>query len=113
MSRLAGLNIGIASTIWAVQPFFVAFCERVLFRVRLCFYQFVGMFFLVVMAIFIALSDLFGPEAPIDQLQASEKQAPVYIAVLYSFIFPIAGTFMVMLTAYVNRNLKLSSNDWI
>ena len=35
MSRLAGLNIGIASAIWSFLPFFVAFLEKILFGVGL------------------------------------------------------------------------------
>ena len=33
VSRLAGLNIGIASAIWSFTPFFVAFLERILYGV--------------------------------------------------------------------------------
>ena len=35
MSRLAGLNIGIASAIWSFLPFFVAFLEKIFFGVGL------------------------------------------------------------------------------
>ena len=63
VSRMAGLNIGIASAIWSFIPFFVAFLEKILYGVGIKLYQFVGMILLVIMAILIALSDLFGVTA--------------------------------------------------
>ena len=37
-SRMAGLNIGIASAIWSFIPFFVAFLERILYGVKIRLY---------------------------------------------------------------------------
>ena len=33
ISRRAGLNIGVATAIWSILPFFVAFVERIFFKV--------------------------------------------------------------------------------
>ena len=63
MSRLAGLNIGIASAIWSFLPFFVAFLEWIVYGVRLKAFQILGMILLVGMAILVALSDLFSENA--------------------------------------------------
>ena len=72
-SRLAGLNIGIASTIWSFLPFFVAFLELLIYGTRIKPFQFMGMLFLVITAVLIALSDLFAESAKEVTLEITEK----------------------------------------
>ena len=38
---------------------------------------------------------------------------PVYVAVLYAFIFPAVGSGMVMLLKYVSTQLRPSPIDWV
>ena len=72
------------------------------------------MLFLVVMSILLALSDLFGPDAKIMKLDHTlETKVPVYVAVLYAFIFPLSASAMNMTVKYANVNLKIEANDWV
>ena len=89
-SRRSGLNIGIIEALWSISPFFVAFTEWVLFRVRIKLYQFLGMLGLAVMAILISLSDLFSLEAKELEINGVlEKKYPIYKAVLLGLLYPI------------------------
>ena len=66
------------------------------------------------MSILVSLSDLFGPDAQVIQLESGkEKSKPVYVAVLYSLIFPIVATAFTMVVKYINKTLKLNTNDWL
>ena len=114
MSRLAGLNIGIASAIWSFLPFFVAFLEKIFFGFGLKVFQFVGMSLLVVLAVLVALSDLFSDNAEEVTLNPNiEHKEPVYKAILYSFIFPVSAGFMNMTVVYTKTNLRLQALDWV
>ena len=68
VSRKAGLNIGITTSIWSIVPFCVALVERVFFKVSVGLYQIIGMLLIVIMTILISLSDLFGPDAKEEKL---------------------------------------------
>ena len=72
------MNIGIASAIWSFTPFFVAFLERILYGVGIKLYQTIGMIFLVIMAILIALSDLFGENAKTAKLEPGQEKTAVW-----------------------------------
>ena len=113
VSRMAGLNIGIASAIWSFIPFFVAFLERLLYGVKIRLYQTVGMLFLVAMAILIALSDLFGDNPATVKLEPDSERTPAWHAVLVAFIYPLMASFMTLLNKYANVTLKVDSTDWV
>ena len=59
VAKLAGLNIGIAQSVWALNPFMVAVMERVVWGVGLKRYQIIGMISIVVCTILVSLSELF------------------------------------------------------
>ena len=99
------MNIGIASAIWSFTPFFVAFLERILYGVGIKLYQTIGMIFLVIMAILIALSDLFGENAKTAKLEPGQEKTAVWQAVLCAFIYPLMASFMTLLNKYANLTL--------
>ena len=72
------------------------------------------MLVLLVMTVFIAISDIFGPNADTVKIdEISEEKVPIYVAVLYSLLFPIAGSLMTMLIKYQHKYLRLNSTDWV
>ena len=72
------------------------------------------MILLVAMAILVALSDLFSENAEEIKLdQAVEKKIPIYVAILYSLIFPLSAGFMNTLVKYTKINLRLEATDWV
>ena len=71
------------------------------------------MLLLSIMAVLIALSDLFGPNAKEIMLKSDEKRCPAWIAVLMSLLYPIFCSWMTILCKYADLNLRLGSNDWV
>ena len=70
------------------------------------------MVFLVTMAILVALSDLFGPEAQ-DEVLSAEENTPIYIALLYCFIYPVVATLETFfVTKYTFDKLRIGSTDF-
>ena len=68
---------------------------------------------IMTMVILISLSDLFGPAAKVEILDGMIEQAtPVYIAVLYAFLFPIVDVVFANVVKYI-KVLKLSADDWL
>ena len=69
---------------------------------------------LVAMGILVSLSDLFGDDAKVVKLDDSiEERTPTYVAVLYGLIFPGFASFFTLMVKYVNKQLKLETNDWM
>lgn len=73
---------------------------------------------LVVCAILVSLSEVFGPEeaastgpASVEKIPASEK-TPVWAAVCASFLMPCVCTFFVIVIKYSGETLKLDPKDW-
>ena len=71
------------------------------------------MIFLVIMAILIALSDLFGDNAKTAKLEPGQEKTPVWQAVLCALIYPLMASFMTLLNKYANLTLQLDSTDWV
>ena len=72
------------------------------------------MLLLVVMSVLVALSDLFGPGAEVMKLELNgEKKVPIYVAVLYAFIFPLCAGTMNIVVKYSSMTLKLEASDWV
>ena len=57
-SKRANLNIGIPSSLWAINPFLVACMDRIINGTPLKFYQLFGMGWMMVAAVIISLSNL-------------------------------------------------------
>ena len=55
----AGLNIGIAQTIWGFTPFFASILDYIIFKNRLETYHIAGIVCMLSAASFISLSNLF------------------------------------------------------
>ena len=72
------------------------------------------MLLLVFMAILVSLSDLFSPDAKANQVDINEGgRTPTYVAVLYGLMFPVFATFFTLIVRYVNKTLRLDSDDWM
>ena len=129
-SRKAGLNVGIAQAIWAINPFLVAVIQYFKDRVALQMSQVIGMLALVLCALLVSLSQLLPSEQlPVDVSDALpvtgdsavesseavtlvEYTTPTYVAVLFSLIMPTVCVFYVFLNQYIAVHIKLSGNDW-
>jgi len=110
----AGLNIGIAQSIWAISPFFISILERVFYHTPFHFKQIYGMSAIVVGAIFISLSEVITPKEADPTIVAvvDENTVPVWYAIMVSFTMPIVCSLFIIPIKHVNDTLLLDSKDW-
>ena len=62
-SHKAGLNIGIAQSIWALYPFMVAIQDRCIYGIQIKSYQIAGMMLIVCCTILVSIAELFSDKA--------------------------------------------------
>lgn len=55
-SALANVNAGLITTIWSVNPVFMALMDRICFKTKLERYHLVGTLFIVICTIILSLS---------------------------------------------------------
>ena len=75
LARRAGLNIGIVTAVWSLVPFFVAVLDKMIYGSKIKLYHIFGMLLVVVMAVLISLSNLFGsnPDVIKAEIEAEER----------------------------------------
>ena len=56
---LARINVGVITTIWAVNPLFMAIIDSIIFKQKLLYYHYIGMFSIVACTLIISVSRLF------------------------------------------------------
>lgn len=105
----AGLNIGIAETIWGFTPFFGSILDYFFNGVKLEFYSIIGIACMFSAAAFISLSHLFEEASihadPINPL-------PIYIPVMTSACMPVCCSCFGLYIKYVLTTKKISSHDF-
>jgi len=113
-SHEAGLNIGIAQAIWAINPFFVALMERFGYGVGLKTFQILGVAAMIACAVCISLSELFKSKdtSSVVEVKLTEITTSVHVAVLSSFYMPISCCFFAFIVKYADKNLRLSPYDF-
>ena len=65
VAKMAGLNIGISQSIWALQPFLIALIDKYIYGNPFDRRKLLGMAALVVCAMFVSLSKVF--ESPVEE----------------------------------------------
>ena len=71
------------------------------------------MVLIVAMSVLVSLSDLFSGDASLEQtVIITEKSMPIYKAILYSLIYPVAATQATYIVKYAHNSLKLGNNDY-
>lgn len=113
---MAGLNIGIAQSIWAINPFFISILEKVVYGTPFNFKQGYGMLALMLCAIFVSLSEVISPKdetVSVGGVIVEEQHAvPIWLAVLGSFGMPIICTLFVIVIKQANDTLKIAPYDF-
>ena len=111
-SHKAGLNIGIAQSIWALNPFMVAVVERVFWGKGLKIFQILGMIALVICSVLVSLSELFTGDGSDQEVVIVDGKTPIYVAVLVTLIMPAVCTVFANFIKYADLNLRLNALDW-
>lgn len=108
LARQAGLNIGVAEAIWAINPFFQSVVDLFLYKNQIMTYHWVGMSIFVIAAVVVSLSNVVYKAKDDTEIHTT----PIYAAVLSSFIMPITAVTFGMLAKYAMLKKKLNSNDF-
>jgi hypothetical protein len=111
LSIRAGLNIGISTSIWAINPFLTAMLDRFLHKTQIQTYQMVGMLTLCLCGILVSLSE-FVTTTPESELNRDPNAPPIYLAVLMSFLMPVICCIQAVLEKYVVLRMGVTSSDW-
>ena len=63
-SALAKMNVGLITTLWSVNPLFMAIMDRIMFKTKLQVFHVFGMVFIVICTVMLSLSGYFNPKTP-------------------------------------------------
>lgn len=113
LSNAAGLNSGIAISVWATLPFFAAITEYFMFKTPLKAYQIIGIAVMIIAAGIVSVSDawyarLEEKENP-GQEPVEKDTIPTYIPLLAALLLPAIGGVGSNFTRWVQENKKLSA----
>ena len=93
--HLAGLNIGIAETIWCFAPCITAIMEKFIYGTKLKNFQVIGIFLMICAGTFISLSHLWKDAALFaDPINPVPLYVPMLISLILPFTFACMGMFL-------------------
>jgi drug/metabolite transporter (DMT)-like permease len=93
-SYKAGLNPGIATTIWSLCPFIAAVVDYLIWSVHLKPFHFLGMTMMVLCGVLISISNILitEPEPEGIQVQTMATWVPVLVALACNVVFVMSMT---------------------
>jgi drug/metabolite transporter (DMT)-like permease len=111
-SKRAGLNIGIATSIWSLNPFMTAVLDRFIYGSEIKRYHVFGMSSLVICAVLVSMSELFIADTQNQVDSPDRDKPPIVYALLISFLMPTICALFTLIEKYVVVKLGVSSSDW-
>jgi len=103
-ATMAGINVGVLTVIWSINPLMISFCDRMIYGTQLKYYHYIGLISIMVCTIIIAL---FGGDkslkAEIKVIESVDKQekCPAWIPVVFGIVTPIMFSINGMFTKKV------------
>ena len=67
----AGINVGLITVIWSVNPLLMAIADRIIYKTHLKYYHYIGLIAIMICTIIIALFG--GAKADIKVIELVEK----------------------------------------
>jgi drug/metabolite transporter (DMT)-like permease len=102
-SNRAGVNVGIITTIWSLNPLFVAIADYFIFGQPLKHYHYQGLFSILVCSVIISLSGMVNATTQAGHETGEvSKRVPTWIPVIFGIVTPIAFTVSGMLTKHLS-----------
>jgi drug/metabolite transporter (DMT)-like permease len=86
-SHLANVNVGIITTIWAVQPLIAGFLDFCIYGEKLYFHHLVGILMVIASALCISLAPKEDNQVPLEMAPGAEV-VPKWVAVMFGFMTP-------------------------
>tara|TARA_B110000285_G_C14933187_1_gene518311 strand:+ start:126 stop:554 length:429 start_codon:yes stop_codon:yes gene_type:complete len=100
----AGINVGVVTVIWSVNPLLMALADRIIYKTKLKYYHYVGLLAIMICTIVIALVGAGkSPSAEIKaiELYETKEKTPAWIPVLFGIVTPCMFTTNGMFTKKV------------
>jgi hypothetical protein len=91
-SQMAGLNPGIACTIWNLTPFISGLGDRVIYKQGIKTSAIIGMVLLLICGVLVSLSSLFKTADPVGE--AFKPTLSLWVPVVCSFAMPLCCAIM-------------------
>ena len=104
-SALAKVNVGLITTIWSVNPLFIAIMDFIIFKQQLRYFHLLGMVAIVVCTVLLSISGVIMPKTPINGGDAIEepieKVMPTWVPVIFGVVTPMCFTANGMLVKHL------------
>jgi multidrug transporter EmrE-like cation transporter len=91
----ANINVGLITTIWSVNPLFMAIMDSIMFHQKLQYYHHIGMVAIVACTVVLSLSGVVSPKEPSDSSLFNMEVAeilPTWVPVIFGVITPMSFT---------------------
>lgn len=95
-SALANVNVGLITTIWSVNPVFMAIMDRFCFGQKLQTYHLIGTLFIVICTVILSVSGASKTEEFVEVVK--RDILPTWVPVLFGVVTPIFFTISGYLT---------------
>ena len=97
----AGINVGVITVIWSINPLLMAFFDRIIYKTQLKYYHYIGLITIMICTAIIAImGGGKSPKAEIKEIGLKEK-CPAWIPVIFGIVTPIMFTTNGMFTKKV------------
>lgn len=100
----AGINVGVVTVIWSVNPLLMAMADRIIYKTQLKYYHYIGLLSIMICTVIIAL--LGSGKTPTAEVKAIEvyvkkEKCPAWIPVVFGLVTPCMFTTNGMFTKKV------------
>lgn len=100
----ANVNVGVITTIWSVNPLFMAIVDYIVFKQQLKYYHVLGTISIVLCTIVISLSGVVEGKGDVAVETEIEPMTPTWVPVLFGLITPISFTTNGVLTKHLTSD---------
>jgi len=100
----AGINVGVITVIWSVNPLLMALADRIIYKTKLKYYHYIGLISILICTVIIAVyGSGKSPKAEIKSIELYEikEKCPAWIPVLFGLVTPCMFTTNGMFTKKV------------
>lgn len=115
LARLAMINTGVVSVIWAISPFFSALLDFFINRQSLLVSQFIGMVFMLICAVLVGVKTIVNADDSIDESSpawvAETDRIESWIPMVFALIVALAFSSDAMANKFCMNNLGLPPTD--
>jgi drug/metabolite transporter (DMT)-like permease len=84
----AGINVGLITVIWSVNPLLMAIADRIIYKTHLKYYHYIGLLAIMICTIIIALFGGAKADIKVIELVENKEKCPSWIPILFGLFTP-------------------------